>query len=118
MSNLGNHHSTDTKTRIKAGVIAARAWHRHTAEEDALTYAYRYRLARAEIRALKAASDRLLAIDAKWVQGTVSIPVRTCGSCLPASGDMLWRGGGFALVWFEGSDAPMVWPYADLEVVS
>lgn len=94
----------------------ARPWHRHTRAEDELSWSYRYLLKCAEIRTLKEVAERRKILDDMAARSNNIVNVRTCGQCLPASGVMLWKGGGYSLVWFEGADAPMVWPCANLEV--
>lgn len=90
-----------------------RGWHRHTAEEDKLRYSTKYVYALEEIKSLRTSLEHM----SKLFSSSTEVPVKTRGECLPASGYMLWSGGGFALVWFEGSNVPMVWPNADLEVI-
>ena len=93
----------------------ARPWHRLMAAEDEHTLAYRYQCALARIRSLEQAMERQRLLDAGWSPDCASARVRTSGECLPARGDMLWKGGGYALVWFDGSDRPAVWPCANIE---
>lgn len=94
--------------------MPARGYHRHTKEEDELCFSTRYNRALARIRVLEEASKRWR----KWEADIgLGIRVNTRGACLPASGLMLWNGDGFALVWFDGCDQPVVWPCNDLEVV-
>ncbi len=95
--------------------LRVRPWHRLTRAEDDLTYHYKYHLKLAEIQALKEDAKRSLALDIRSLEVN-GIRVRTFGECLPASGVMLWKGGGYTLVWWDGGDAPMVWPVGDLEV--
>lgn len=123
----GEHLSTETKIKIGRGVAAAYARRRAAAiegdpepviEDSNLAYSTRYNHAIIRLGVLERDAERRRKLDESWVPGSVSIPVRTCGACLPAAGDMLWSGGSFALVWFSGCDRPVVWPSADLEVIS
>ncbi len=108
MSGLGHHHSRKTKDRVEP-----RSWRRHTLEEDKLRYSTRYTRKLAEVQALKEVVKRLITLKTT----TSGIRVKTCGACLPASGEMLWKGDGYALVWWEGSGAPTVWPASDLDTI-
>jgi hypothetical protein len=57
-------------------------------------------------------------LDAAWrVPPTAGVAVKACGECSPGSGYMLWYGGGYGMVWFDGCDRPVVWPCANLEAV-
>lgn len=90
-----------------------RAYRHHTPEEDELCYSTRYLGALAKIRVLKETLKQIQLLNSSGI----GIRVQTSGdTCLPASGNMLWIGGGFTCVWFDGCDQPVVWPMADLEV--
>jgi hypothetical protein len=69
-----------------------------------------------KIRVLEACAERRRGLDAAWrVPPIAGVSVRTCGDCSPGEGLMLWSGGGYALVWFNGCDCPAVWPCINLE---
>lgn len=114
MSFLGHHHSIESKRRIGE----ASRGRRRPETRDEPSYFILYRRALARAQTLEAELDLLKDLNNAWVIRCGSLPVKTRGACLPATGEMLWRGRGFALVWFSGCDQPMVWPYGDLEVAA
>jgi hypothetical protein len=85
----------------------------HGPLEDRMMYSTRYRRALGRIRVLERAASHAMVLDRELFIG---MKVATCGACLPAIGTMLWHGGNHALVWFDGADAPMVWPLANMEI--
>jgi hypothetical protein len=94
-----------------------RPYQRYTREEDELSFSYRYHCALGRIRTLEAAAERAKMLgDEQALSDRRGVRVSTYGACLPAIGTMLWHGGTHALVWFDGTDAPVVWPLANVEI--
>jgi hypothetical protein len=91
-----------------------RPYHLHTRAEDELMYSYRYRCALGRIRALEEIIARMQLLDG----ALIGVRVSTCGACLPAFGTLVWKGGAYALVWFDGSDAPVAWPLVNIEIAA
>jgi hypothetical protein len=116
MSSTGWHHTTETKARMRKSQREARAFRLLTGTKDDLAVSYRYSCALATIRQLKNQITRIETLNKASDIGDQQIGVKTHGDWTPASGLMLWRGGNFALVWFDGADAPTVCPFSSLVI--
>lgn len=116
MSNLGRRLSEKTKARIGASIVEDHVFNSRFREARELSFSYRYKKALEKIIQLKDAALERKLLDESWSSDGQPINVKTNGACTPASGVMLWKGGKFALVWFDNCDRPVVWQCSNLAV--
>ena len=115
MGSAGWHHTEQTKDRLRKSQKEARVYRHLTGpHKDDLAVSYRYACALAVIKQLKDNIARIEALNKEVGGGQMA--VKTHGDWTPAAGIMLWRGGAFALVWFDGADAPTVCPFSSLVI--